>query len=101
MAVLQLTCNIYGIRMNTVDERLKTIILSTMRIGIDLEDIEEETDLINDLLFDSIQVLRLISRIEEEFAITIENEDSLVELVQNYGSLKGFIEKTVAGDSKC
>ncbi|WP_033168006.1 acyl carrier protein [Clostridium sp. KNHs205] len=101
MALLQLTCNIYGIRMNTVDERLKTIILSTMRIGIDLEDIEEETDLINDLLFDSIQVLRLISRIEEEFAITIENEDSLVELVQNYGLLKGFIEKTVTGDSRC
>ncbi len=101
MAILQPTSNMYGIRMNTVDERLKTIILSTMRIGIDLEDIEEETDLINDLLFDSIQVLRLISSIEEEFAITIENEDSLVELVQNYGLLREFIEKTVAGDSGC
>ncbi len=87
--------------MNTVDERLKSIILNTMRIGIDLEDIEEDTDLINDLLFDSIQVLRLISSIEDEFAITIENEDSLVELVQNYGLLREFIEKTVAGGPVC
>jgi acyl carrier protein len=87
--------------MNTVDDRLKIIILSTMRIGIDLEDIEEDTDLINDLLFDSIQVLRLISSIEDEFDITIENEDSLVELVQNYGLLREFIEKTVAGNSVC
>lgn len=87
--------------MNTVDKRLKSIILNTMRIGIDLEDIEEDTDLINDLLFDSIQVLRLISSIEDEFAIVIENEDSLVELVQNYGLLREFIEKTVAGGTVC
>jgi Phosphopantetheine attachment site. len=85
--------------MNTIDERLKTIILEIMRIGIDLEDIEEDTDLINDLLFDSIQVLRLISSIEDEFKITIENEDSLVDLVQNYGALREFIEKAVTGDS--
>jgi acyl carrier protein len=87
--------------MDTVDERLKSIILNTMRIGIDLEDIEEDTDLINDLLFDSIQVLRLISSIEDEFAIMIENEDSLVELVQSYGLLREFIEKTVAGGFVC
>ncbi len=87
--------------MNTVDKRLKSIILNTMRIGIDLEDIEEDTDLINDLLFDSIQVLRLISSIEDEFAIVIENEDSLVELVQNYRLLREFIEKTVAGGTVC
>jgi acyl carrier protein len=87
--------------MNTVDEKLKSIILDTMRIGIDLEDIEEETDLINDLLFDSIQILRLISNIEDEFAITIENEDSLVELVQNYRLLREFIEKTVASGHVC
>ncbi len=80
---------------------MKSIILNTMRIGIDLEDIEEDTDLINDLLFDSIQVLRLISSIEDEFAIMIENEDSLVELVQSYGLLREFIEKTVAGGFVC
>lgn len=83
--------------MDTVDVRLKTIILKIMRIGINMEDIEEDTNLIEDLLFDSIQVLRLISNIEDEFAITIENEDSLVELVQNYNLLKEYVEKAVAG----
>ena len=88
-------------QMKTIDERLKNIIKNTMRIGIDIEDIEDDTDLINDLLFDSIQILRLISNIEDEFDIAIENEDSLVELVQNYGLLKEFIEKTVVGNTKC
>jgi len=87
--------------MENVNLRLKEIIAKTMRIGIDTNDIEEDTDLINDLLFDSIQVLRLISSIENEFEIVIENEASLVELVQNYGKLKEFIEEAVAGVGKC
>ncbi len=87
--------------MGNVDLRLKEIIIKTMRIGIDTDDIEDDTDLINDLLFDSIQVLRLISSIENEFGIVIENEVALVELVQNYGKLSGFIKESAAGVSKC
>lgn len=79
--------------MQSVDERLKKVIIKNMRIGIEIEDIDDDSDIINDFLFDSIQVLRLITQIEDEFNIIIENEDNLVDLLQNYGSLRMYIEE--------
>ncbi len=82
--------------MNTVDQKLKGIIMKNMRIGIEVEDIEEDSDIINDFMFDSIQILRLITHIENEFDIVIENEDNLVDMLQCYGSLRAYIEERIA-----
>ncbi|WP_054743439.1 acyl carrier protein [Cellulosilyticum ruminicola] len=78
-----------------VDDELKKLIMSHARIGMCIEDIEDDADLIDDFLFDSIQVLRLIVSIENEFDIYIGDEKELFEMVTNYGRLRKYIEEKV------
>nr|WP_302598379.1 phosphopantetheine-binding protein [uncultured Cellulosilyticum sp.] len=78
-----------------VDDKLKELIMRHARIGMSIEDIEEDANLIDDLLFDSIQILRLIVSIEEAFDIYIGDEQELFEMVTNYGTLRDYIQGKV------
>lgn len=78
-----------------VDAKLKALIMNHARIGMSIEDIEEEANLIDDFLFDSIQILRLIVSIEEAFDIYIGDENELFEMVTNYQALREYIEEKV------
>lgn len=61
-----------------------------------VDTINEDTSFLNDLVFDSIQILELLVSVEEEFNITCETEDLNVELFNTVGSLVDFIEGKLA-----
>ncbi len=88
---------IWGVKQvnKVVDDKLKELIMRHARIGMSIEDIEEDANLIDDLLFDSIQILRLIVSIEEAFDIYIGDEQELFEMVTNYGTLRDYIQGKV------
>lgn len=75
-----------------VDEKLKQIIARNMRIGLSIDEIHDDSDLIGDFLFDSIQVLRLITDIEREFEMIVENEYLVIETLTKYSALREYIE---------
>ncbi len=77
---------------NNVNERLKQIVAKNLRIGISIEEINDNSNLISDFLFDSIQVLRLIADIEREFDIVVENEYLVIETLTRYSSLREYVE---------
>lgn len=60
--------------MDREDILQKVIEIMTDQISIDADEIDEHTSLENDLEVDSLDLLQIVTAIEDEFNITIEDE---------------------------
>lgn len=81
--------------MNSLDERLTRVILDNMNDkNIDYI-IDEKTDLIYDLGFDSIMIIKLIVDIEDEFQIEIDDDMLEFENITKYKYLQESIIKII------
>lgn len=78
-----------------IDKKLKEVIVKVADIKMDSCVIEKNTNLIDDLFFDSILLVNLISEIEEEFKIKLEDKYLDVELLTVYDSLYKMITSLV------
>jgi len=78
-----------------VDERLRELIVKDSPVSITCGDIKEDTDLINDLGFDSIQIMKFLTEVENEFGIEIEDEYLSLEIIGKFGNLKETIEARI------
>jgi acyl carrier protein len=78
--------------MQDVEARIKRIIVEKLELGTKTKQLTFETPLIDGgLNMDSINVLELISLIEEEFGIVVGDEDMNIELLGNIGSLAAYV----------
>ena len=85
--------------MDNVKKKLDQIILSHLKGSCQMEDLNETTNLIDELGFYSIAMLELVVDVEETFDIRIEDDELLLNVLGNYGSLKSLITKKL-GDQK-
>lgn len=69
-------------------EKLKTIIAD--QLGIDPDEIEENTKIAEDLGADSLDVVEMLLAMEEELGITIPSDD--IEELETVGDVVGYIE---------
>ena len=69
-----------------VDRELKKIIATYVAVN-DISDINENTNLIEDLDMDSVGLISLIVEIEKNFSIHFEENELLVENITNYKNL--------------
>ena len=58
-----------------------------------LSGITSESDLINDIGLDSIQMINFILRIEDEFDIEIDFDDIEIEIMYNLGDFAEYVKK--------
>jgi len=79
------------IQNEIIEQKLKTIILKNASLDYIENDITDNSDLVEDLKFDSIRIIQLIVDIESEFKIQIEDDFLLIELISNYKSLKTHV----------
>lgn len=84
-----------GEEFMNIDKKLKEVIVKVADIKMDSCVIEKNTNLIDDLFFDSILLVNLISEIEEEFKIKLEDKYLDVELLTVYDSLYKMITSLV------
>lgn len=73
-------------------EKVKEIIVDQLGID-DEESITMETSLIKDLEADSLDAVEIMMALEDEFGITIPDEDA--EKFQNIGDIVKFIEESI------
>ena len=73
-----------------VDRELKKIIATYVAVN-DISDINENTNLIEDLDMDSVGLISLIVEIEKNFFIHFEENELLVENITNYKNLLKYI----------
>lgn len=77
--------------MASVMERVVEIISAQMGVG--KEQITAETSFVNDLGADSLDTVELVMELEEEFDITIPDEDA--EQIQTVGQAVKYIEEHI------
>ena len=60
------------------------------QLGADVNDIDESTDIINDLGADSLDVVTLLLCIEDEFGVTVSDEEA--QELRQVGDIVSYIE---------
>lgn len=76
------------------EKKLKEIIASVEE-GIEVEDINENTDLEKDFGFSSIDIIQLIIMIEEELDCIFEDNELVIDKVTNYKNLVEIINTKI------
>ena len=83
---------------NRFDEKLKEIIVSCGG-EIDIEKINEDTDLIRDFDFNSINIVQLVVQLESTFGIELDNESLLLEKLSTYKGLVDILKAKLDEDN--
>lgn len=76
-----------------IERKLKALIVDITTEKVDSNSIDTNTDLINDLGFDSIEIIELIVEIENEFKIEIDDDDINMNILTTYSELLNMIER--------
>ncbi|MFO8011762.1 MAG: acyl carrier protein [Phycisphaerae bacterium] len=74
--------------MATIEERVAEIVAEQM--GVDKSQITRETSFVNDLGADSLDTVELVMEFEDEFDISIPDEDA--EKIQTVGQAIEYVE---------
>ncbi|MFT5051506.1 MAG: acyl carrier protein [Chlamydiales bacterium] len=72
----------------SIEDRVKKIVCDQM--GVSLDKATRDTSFINDLGADSLDTVELVMELEDEFEISIPDEDA--EKIQTIGSAVDYIE---------
>ena len=73
----------------TIEERVKRIVCNQM--GTSPEKVKQDTSFVNDLGADSLDTVELVMEFEDEFEISIPDEDA--EQIQTVGAAVDYITK--------
>ncbi len=80
-----------------IEDRLKELIVERLFLKIEPSEIGDEDNLAEDHGIDSLQVLEVIVGLEEEYDVSLEDEDFDAEMLQTIKSIADFVrEKTGA-----
>ncbi|QYR19388.1 hypothetical protein KZ483_15780 [Paenibacillus sp. sptzw28] len=80
----------------SMDKRIKEIILRNTRIQPAEDQIDAETDLVNDLALDSILIVNLFADLEEEFNIQINVHEINTPILSKYQLFKEYLQEQTA-----
>ena len=85
-----------GSNNNNVDTRLRSFILEKFPLARK-RGIEDDQPLLESGILDSLGVLDLVGFLEEEFCISVTDEELLPENFQTVESITVFVEKKIGG----
>lgn len=84
--------------MVNMEGRLKQMIIRNAAISLSEDDIGSETDLVNDLGFDSVQVMRFLTEVETEFGFEFDDDYLSLEILGRYKKLKDAVDEKMKND---
>jgi acyl carrier protein len=77
--------------MSTID-RLRRILRDALQLGTRADGLREDSPLIGSIPeFDSMAVVTVITMIEEDFGITVDDDEMSAEVFETLGSLNRFV----------
>lgn len=83
----------------TTAERITLIICSDIAPDLKQENISIQSSLFDDLKLNSIQLVEMLTLLESEFSVTLDDEDMGFEHFATVGTLSDFIDEVVVRQS--
>lgn len=78
-------------------EEVKAIVASVLQIGGRIDDLSLDTPLLGGLPeFDSMAVVSILTRVEEDYGVIIDDDEVTAENFETLGSLLDFVNSKVA-----
>jgi len=81
---------------NTQD-RIINLICTDIAVEFSADDISAQSSLFDDLSFDSIKMIELLTKLEQEFEIELDDEDLDFQVFATINSLTTFVDSVKAG----
>lgn len=78
-----------------IEEKIKKIICDIANIDVSDEDNLKDKNLIEDLKYDSIMLVRMMVEMEKEFVVEFDDEEIELEILSNYNKIVILISKKI------
>jgi acyl carrier protein len=78
--------------MNETKEKIKTFIIENFLFGSE-DGLKDETSFLEEGIIDSTGILELVTYLEEEFSITVEDEELVPENLDSINNVTAFLER--------
>ena len=78
--------------MNETRDKIKTFIIENFLFGSE-DGLKDETSFLEEGIIDSTGILELVTFLEEEFSITIEDEELIPENLDSINNVTAFLER--------
>lgn len=84
--------------MDNIKDRLRSVIVKSLRLSISPEELVEE-NLVASYGIDSITSLEVLIWVENEFNITVEDQDLTPKLIDSLDSLESYIKNRASSNT--
>jgi acyl carrier protein len=81
--------------MNETKDKIKTFIVENFLFGSE-DGLKDETSFLEEGIIDSTGILELVTFLEEEFSITVEDEELVPENLDSINNVTAFLERKIA-----
>jgi len=81
---------------NKIQDRITKLICTEVAVELSEIDLSETSSFFDDLNFDSIQLIQLLTLLEPEFSIEIDDEEIDFQIFASIKTLVNFVEEQVA-----
>ena len=78
--------------MSELKTKIRAFVVENFLFGED-GDLKDETSFLDEGIIDSTGILELVSYLEEEFEITVEDEDLIPENLDSIDNVVGYLQK--------
>lgn len=90
--------SVRGKDMETTRDKVMRMILEEMDSKIEASEIQDDTNLFEDLEIDSIAALDIVSKVEEEWGIRLTDYPELLDEMETVSSFVTFLENLCGGE---
>ena len=80
--------------MNELNNKIRTFVVENFLFGNN-ENLEDNTSFLDEGVIDSTGVLELVGFIEEEFAITVEDEELIPENLDSINNVTAYLQSKI------
>lgn len=80
--------------MNVISD-LEKFLIDEVAVGLGKKSLAPEEDLLSQGIIDSLGIMKLVTFMEKNFKIKVNNDDIVPENFQNLNALKTFVEKKI------
>lgn len=85
--------------MNEIQEQIKAYVIDTFLFG-DGNGLENHSSFLDEGIIDSTGILELVAYLEENFNITVEDEELIPEHLDSIDNITAFLEKKSSSSAK-